>query len=95
MLAIDFTVFVRFIPFYFHQGKLGCQDLLTRNKPLSPLMIITFQGWLQKAPRLCVTGNEAAGFYTPLTATLPVPLRVQLHPADQHAEDKARNLCLK
>lgn len=35
LLAIDFTVFVRFIPFYFHQGKLGCQDLLTRNKPLS------------------------------------------------------------
>lgn len=33
--AIDFTVFIRFIPFYFHQGKLGCQDLLTQNKPLS------------------------------------------------------------
>lgn len=94
VLAIDFTVFVRFIPFYFHQGKLGCQDLLTRNKPLSSLMIITFQGWLQKAPRLCVTGIEAAGFYTPLTATLPVPHRVHLHPADQPAEDKARNLCL-
>lgn len=35
LLPIDFTVFVRFIPFYFHQGKLGCQDLLTQNKSLS------------------------------------------------------------
>lgn len=42
-------------------------------------MIAAFQGWLQNAPRLCVTGKEAAGFYTPLTATLPVPLRGQLH----------------
>lgn len=65
LLAIDFTVFVRFIPFYFHQGKLGCQDLLTRNKPLSPLMIITFHGWLQKAPRLCVTGMRLLAFTHP------------------------------
>lgn len=38
-------------------------------------MITAFQGWLQKAPRLYVTGKEAAGFYTPLTDTLSVPLR--------------------
>lgn len=55
-------------------------------------MITAFQGWLQKAPRLCVTGKEAAGFAHP---SQPVPLRVQLHPADQPAEDKIRNLCLK
>lgn len=58
-------------------------------------MIIAFQGWLQKAPRLHLTGKEAASFYTPLTATLPVPLRVRLDPADHPAEDEARNLCLK
>lgn len=58
-------------------------------------MIIAFQGWLQKAPRLRLTGKEAASFYTPLTAILPVLLRVWLDPAAQPAEDKARNLCLK
>lgn len=64
LLAIDFTVFVRFIPFYFHQGKLGCQDLLTRNKPLS-------LSWLSppraacKGSRLCVTRREAPDFTHP------------------------------
>lgn len=45
-------------------------------------MIIAFQGWLQSAPRLRLPGKEAAGFYAPLAAALPVLLRVQVDPAD-------------
>lgn len=35
-LAIDFAIFVRFIAFYFYQGKLCCQDLLTPKQALIP-----------------------------------------------------------
>lgn len=45
-------------------------------------MIIAFQGWLKSAPRLCLPEKEAAGFYVPLLATLPVRLCVRVDPAD-------------
>lgn len=45
-------------------------------------MIIAFQDWLQSAPRLRLPGKEAASFYMPLTAALPVLLRVLVDPGD-------------
>lgn len=72
--AIDFTVFVRFIPFYLHQGKLGCQDLLTQNKPLSLSWLSPSRAGLQSVPRLHLPRKEAAGFYMPLS----IPLMMQV-----------------
>lgn len=94
LLAIDFTVFVRFIPFYFHQGKLGCQDLLTRNKPLSLSWLSPSSAGCKVPPGSVWQGRRLPAF-TCLSAILPVPLRLQVDPSDKPAEDKASKVYLK
>lgn len=65
LLDIDFTVFVRFIPFYFHQGKLGCQDLLTRNKPLSLSWLQPSRAGCKRLPGSVWQGRRLLALHTP------------------------------
>lgn len=65
LLAIDFTVFVRFIPFYFHQGKLGCQDLLTWNKPLSLSWLSPSRAGCKRLPGSVWQGRRLPAFTHP------------------------------
>lgn len=62
LLAIDFTVFVRFIPIYFHQGKLGCQDLLTQNKPLSLSWLLPSRTGCKVPPGSVCQGRRLLAF---------------------------------
>lgn len=75
LLAIDFTVFVRFIPFYFHQGKLGCQDLLTQNKPLSLSWLLPSRAGCKMLPGSVWQGRKLLAFTHPSQSPCLSPLR--------------------
>lgn len=94
LIAIDFTVFVRFIPFYFHQGKLGCQDLLTQNKPLSLSWLLPSRAGCKRLLDSVWQGRKLLAFTHPSHPSCPTQ-GPAAYPAHQPAEDKARNLCLK
>lgn len=95
LLDIDFTVFVRFIPFYFHQGKLGCQDLLTRNKPLSLSWLQPSRAGCKRLPGCVWQGRRLLALHTAHSQPACPTQGAAASTADQPAEDKARNLCLK